>query len=148
GRRFELKKIVRDIMIIDDYAHHPTEIQATLSAARDRYPEHEIWTVWQPHTYSRTRKLFAEFSVSFKDADHLMVTDVYAAREAAPTNGFSSKELVDAISHPDVQYVSDFDQAVHILADRLGKRDILLVLSAGDADQISAKVLEAIQDSQ
>lgn len=147
NRRFEVRGEVEGVTVIDDYAHHPTEIQATLSAARDRYPEHEIWTVWQPHTYSRTRKLFAEFAVSFKDADHLMVTDVYAAREAAPTNGFSSKELVDAISHPDVQYVSDFDQAVHILADRLGKRDILLVLSAGDADQISAKVLEAIQDS-
>jgi UDP-N-acetylmuramate--alanine ligase len=147
NRRFDVRGEVEGITVIDDYAHHPTEIKATLSAARYRYPEHEIWTVWQPHTYSRTRKLFTDFVVSFNDADHLMVTDVYAAREVDPTNGFSSKKIVDAISHPDVQYVSDFEQAVHILTNRLGKHDILIVLSAGDADQISTKVLEAIQDS-
>lgn len=147
SRRFEIRGEVKGVTVIDDYAHHPTEIKATLSAARDRYPKHEIWTVWQPHTYSRTRELFDEFAVSFKDTDHLLVTAVYAAREAAPKNGFSSKKLVDAIVHPDVQYVGDFNQAVHILTNRLGKRDVLLVLSAGDADQISTRIIEAIQDS-
>lgn len=146
SRRFEIRGEIKGITVIDDYAHHPTEIMATLSAARDRYPKHQLWTVWQPHTYSRTRELFDEFVVSFKDTDHLLVTEVYAARETAPTNGFSSKKLVDAIVHPDVQYVDDFNQVVHILMDRLGKRDVLLVLSAGDADQISARVIEAIQD--
>jgi len=147
GRRFEILGEVAGVTIIDDYAHHPTEIRATLSAARARYPEHEVWTVWQPHTYSRTRILFEEFTISFKDTDHLLVTDVYAAREDTPVNGFNSKKLVDAMAHPDVRYVSDFDQAVNILAESLATNNILLVLSAGDADQISARVFEAIRAS-
>jgi UDP-N-acetylmuramate--alanine ligase len=147
SRRFEIIGEVSGVTIIDDYAHHPTEIRATLSAARARYPEHEVWTVWQPHTYSRTRKLFDEFVLSFKETDHLLVTDVYAAREDAPANGFNSKKLVDAMAHPDVRYVSDFDQAVDMLTENLGTKNILLVLSAGDADQISARVFEAIRAS-
>lgn len=146
NRRFEIRGEVEGVTVIDDYAHHPTEIKATLAAARDSYPEHELWTVWQPHTYSRTRQLFDEFALSFKDTDHLFVTDVYAAREKAPQNGFSSKKLVDAIDHPDVQYIGDFNQIVNILTTRLGKRDIILVLSAGDADQISTRLIDAIQD--
>lgn len=147
NRRFEVRGEVKDIIVIDDYAHHPTEIRATLSAARERYPRREIWAVWQPHTYSRARMLFDEYTISFNDADHVMITNVYAAREPAPTNGFSARQIVEVMSHPDVQFVADLDRAADILANRLSAKDVLLVLSAGDADQISSKVLKAIQDS-
>ncbi len=81
-RRFEIKGRLNDVTVIDDYAHHPTEVRATLHAAR-RYPHKKIWCVFQPHTYTRTDKLFYEFSESFIDADEVIVTDIYAAREKA-----------------------------------------------------------------
>jgi UDP-N-acetylmuramate--alanine ligase len=82
-RRFEVRGEAKHVTFIDDYAHHPTEIMATLSAARVRFPNRNIWAVWQPHTYSRTRTLFTEFAGAFRDADHVLVTDIYAARESA-----------------------------------------------------------------
>ena len=81
GRRFEVRGEINGIVLIDDYAHHPTEIRATLSAARMRYPKSRLWVVWQPHTYSRTRLLFQDFVAAFEQADHVLVTDIYAARE-------------------------------------------------------------------
>ncbi|HSB67073.1 MAG TPA: UDP-N-acetylmuramate--L-alanine ligase, partial [Anaerolineales bacterium] len=84
GRRFEVRGLVNGITVIDDYAHHPTEIRATLSAARLRYPKSKLWVVWQPHTYSRTRLLFNDFITAFDQADHVVVTDIYAAREKEP----------------------------------------------------------------
>ena len=82
SRRFEIRGEQNGILVIDDYAHHPTEIRATLAAARARYPGRRIIAVWQPHTYSRTRALFEDFVNAFGDADETIVTEVYAAREA------------------------------------------------------------------
>jgi UDP-N-acetylmuramate--alanine ligase len=76
GRRFEVRGESKGVIVIDDYAHHPTEIRATLAAAKARYPDKKIWAVWQPHTYSRTQTLFFEFSRAFGDADHVLVTEV------------------------------------------------------------------------
>jgi len=145
ARRFEIKGEARQVVVIDDYAHHPTEIQATLAAARTRYPNSEIWAVWQPHTYSRTRTLFNEFTRAFDDADHVVVLDVYAAREAYPSNGFSSLEIAQAIQHHDAQYKPNLLQSPTWLIERLGSGSVLLVLSAGDADQISSRVLAGLQ---
>jgi UDP-N-acetylmuramate--alanine ligase len=92
GRRFQLKGEANGISIFDDYAHHPTEIKATLEGARARFPNRKIWAVWQPHTYSRTQTLFLEFSRAFKDADEVIVTEVYAARE--PKQEFTSAEII------------------------------------------------------
>jgi UDP-N-acetylmuramate--alanine ligase len=140
GRRFELRAEVNGITIIDDYAHHPTEIRATLSAARMRYPDSRLWVVWQPHTYSRTRLLFSDFVVAFEQADHVVVTEIYAAREIQPEDGFSSRQVVGAMTHPDVHYISDFLQAARYVVDRMEPDAVLIVLSAGDADQISTMV--------
>ena len=85
GRRFEVRGEADGIVVIDDYAHHPTKIRATLAAARLRYPGRRIWAVWQPHTYSRTRLLLAEFAAAFEQADEVVVTDIYPAREACPS---------------------------------------------------------------
>ncbi len=145
-RRFQVAGEVHGLSVIDDYAHHPTEIKATLAAAKARYPDREIWVVWQPHTYSRTRTLFDEFVTAFGDADHLLVTEIYPAREKLPADGFSAMEIVEAINHQDKFFAVDFDQALQILLKRLKSGDVLLVLSAGDADQISRMVLDSFQN--
>jgi UDP-N-acetylmuramate--alanine ligase len=136
GRRFEIRAEVDGVVIIDDYAHHPTEIKATISAARSRYPNANIWVVWQPHTYSRTRLLLDEFTKAFEQADHVIVTGIYAAREKQPEDGFSSQQVVSAMNHPDAHFMTAFLDISHYLADALQPGDVLLVLSAGDADQI------------
>jgi UDP-N-acetylmuramate--alanine ligase len=140
GRRFELRGEPNGITILDDYAHHPTEIQATLAAARSRYPDRRIWAVWQPHTYSRTRTLFDQFTASFKDADRVIVTEIYAARE--PQEPFSAEQVVKAMQHPGAEFVSSLNDVVDHLQTELRKGDVLLVLSAGDADQISTQLLQ------
>ena len=142
SRRFEVKGERRGILVIDDYAHHPTEIKATLAAARVRYPQRRIWAVWQPHTYSRTRALFYEFTRAFQDADEIIVTEIYPSRE--PKQDFSSAELVSAMPNPSVHFIASLDKSTEYLLKHLRKNDVLLVLSAGDADQISTKVLAGL----
>ncbi|MBI3737765.1 MAG: UDP-N-acetylmuramate--L-alanine ligase [Chloroflexi bacterium] len=142
GRRFEVKGEKRGVIVIDDYAHHPTEIKATLSAARARYPGKRIWTVWQPHTYSRTQALFHEFSRAFKDADEVIVTEVYPSRE--PKQDFSSAEVVSAMPHSSARFIASLEETTDYLLKNLRQNDVLIVLSAGDADQVSAKVLAGL----
>jgi UDP-N-acetylmuramate--alanine ligase len=146
GRRFEICGQVNGITVIDDYAHHPTEIRATLSAARMSYPNSKLWVVWQPHTFSRTRLLFKDFVSAFDQADCVLVTDIYAAREKSPEDGFSSQQIVNAMTYPTAQYLADFSQATTYLVDRLKPGDVLIVLSAGDADQISTRVLAQLKE--
>ena len=142
GRRFEVKGEKRGITVIDDYAHHPTEIKATLAAARARYSQQRIWAVWQPHTYSRTQALFYEFTLAFKDADEVIVLEIYPSRE--PKQDFSSAEVVSAMAHPSVRFIASLKDATEYLLKHLRHNDVLLVLSAGDADQISSNVLAGL----
>ena len=144
GRRFELRGEVAGVAIIDDYAHHPCQIRATLAAARASYPGRKIWAVWQPHTYSRTQALWDEFASAFMDADHVVLTAVYAAREESPA-GFSTQKLAAAIHHPSVQFIPELDMVTEFLQEHLRSGDVLLVLSAGDADQISTRLLQNMQ---
>ena len=147
GRRFDIQGEVDGITIIDDYAHHPTEIQATLAAARARYNDRRIWAVWQPHTYSRTRSLMDTFSTSFADADRVIVTEVYSAREKAlDFDNFSAAQVVERMSHPGVQFIPALPSVTEHLLQNLQPGDVLLVLSAGDADQISAQVLANLRE--
>ncbi len=143
GRRFDLLGTVNGISLYDDYAHHPTEIRATLSAARARHPESRIWAVWQPHTYSRTQLLFDEFAQAFDDADQVIVTEVYKSRE--PEQNFSSAQIVEAMQHPSAKFIAELEETSHYLIENLEKNDILLVLSAGDANEINQKVLEGLK---
>lgn len=154
GRRFEVLGEFRGVTLIDDYAHHPTEIRATLAAARQRYPDCRIWAVWQPHTYSRTRTLFDQFATAFGIADCVLVTEVYPAREPAPQDGFSARQVAAAIaSQPasvgkNILYAATLDSAVEQLATQLQPGDIVLVLSAGDADQVNARLARLWQAGQ
>ena len=142
GRRFEIKGEKKGVTIIDDYAHHPTEIKATLAAARARYLSRRIWAVWQPHTYSRTQTLFQEFARAFKDADEVIVTEVFASREAK--QDFSSAEMVGSMPHGSVRFIETLDDVTKYLLKHLHSGDVLLVLSAGDADKVSVDVLAGL----
>ena len=142
GRRFDLIATVNGIAIYDDYAHHPTEIRATLEAARARHPKSRIWAVWQPHTYSRTQLLFDEFAQAFDNADKVIVTEVYRSRE--PKEDFSSAQVVDAMKHPSAKFIAKLDDVSHYLLENLTENDVLLVLSAGDANEINQNVLEGL----
>jgi UDP-N-acetylmuramate--alanine ligase len=147
GRRFEVRDEVGGVTIIDDYAHHPTEIRATLAAARARYPGRRIWAVWQPHTYSRIRALFDEFANAFTDSDGVLVTEIYAAREAAPADGFSGRQIAEAISaacltangskSQGVYFTPGLEDARNVLLDHTRPGDVVIILSAGDADQLA-----------
>ncbi|HLA87629.1 MAG TPA: UDP-N-acetylmuramate--L-alanine ligase [Anaerolineales bacterium] len=142
GRRFEVRGEHKGVIVVDDYAHHPTEIRATLAGAKARYPNHRIWAVWQPHTYSRTQSLFFEFSRAFGDADEVLVTEIYASREAKQE--FSSAEVVSAMPHPSVRYTGSLEDTTDYLLKNLRSGDIVIVLSAGDADQISTDLLKKL----
>jgi UDP-N-acetylmuramate--alanine ligase len=144
GRRFEVRGEKRGVIVIDDYAHHPTEIKATLSAAKARYPGKRIWAVWQPHTYSRTQALFLEFSRAFADANEVLVTEIYASRE--PKQDFSSAEVVSSMPHPSARYSGSLEDTTDYLLKNLGSNDVLIVLSAGDADQISTNILKGLKE--
>jgi UDP-N-acetylmuramate--alanine ligase len=142
GRRFEVLGEANGITVINDYGHHPTEIKATLAAARARYPGRRIWAVWQPHTYSRTQTLFEHFVSAFNDADEVLVTEVYASREAK--QDFTSAMVVSSMRHPSAHFVAELKDTTKYLLDHLQPGDALIVFSAGDADQVSADVLAGL----
>lgn len=142
GRRFEVRGEPKGVLLVDDYAHHPTEIRATLAGARARYPERRIWAVWQPHTYSRTQTLMYEFSRAFGDADEVLVTEIYASREAK--QDFSSAEVVASMPHTSARYSGSIEETKKYLLEHLRFNDVVIVLSAGDADQITAALLKEL----
>ncbi|MEX1071501.1 MAG: UDP-N-acetylmuramate--L-alanine ligase [Anaerolineales bacterium] len=138
-RRFDVRGEAGGVVVVDDYAHHPTEIRATLAAARARFPQRRIWALWQPHTFSRTDTLRDDFAKAFSDADLILVTDVYAAREKEP-KGFDISGFVKSIQHSNARFVPTFASAKALLADELKSGDVLIVMSAGDAINLSAEV--------
>jgi len=144
GRRFEVKGEVHGITVVDDYAHHPTEIRATLASARQRFPGRPLWAMFQPHTYSRTRALMANFASSFGDADHVVVSDIYSAREASDA-ALSSADLIGAMQHADAQYVGGLEAAAHSLAQRMRPGDVLLTLGAGTSHKVGELVLAELR---
>jgi UDP-N-acetylmuramate--alanine ligase len=141
-RRFEKKGEVNGITIIDDYAHHPTEIKATLAAAKN-YPHNKLWCIFQPHTYSRTIKLLDQFSKAFGDVDKLIVTDIYAAREK-DTGEINSKTLSQKISEQgvDVRYISSFEAISDYIKNNASPKDVVITMGAGDVYKIGDMLLK------
>ncbi len=140
ARRFEVKGQRGGVTVVDDYAHHPSEIRATLAAARQRFPSHKVWAVFQPHTYTRTAALMDEFARAFRDADHVLVTDIFAARETN-TLGVNSQDLAKRMSHPDARYVGDLTAAANALAAEVRGDDVVLTLGAGDVYRVGDLLL-------
>ncbi len=144
GRRFDVVGEVDGITLVDDYAHHPSKIKATLAAARNRYPGRRVVAVWQPHTYSRTRALAADFVRSLENADLVIVSEIYASREKHEE--FSSKELVQNMDLRKALFIASIPEISRYLTKHLLPGDVLIVLSAGDADQICKSVLANLNE--
>ena len=148
NRRFDyIGTTENGVKIIDDYAHHPTEIKATLAAARN-VKHNKLWLIFQPHTYTRTKALFDEFVDAFEDTDVVILTDIYAAREKDVYN-ISSYKLVTAIKakHPDkaVYYVKDFEDIVRYIEKFAGKDDIVMTMGAGDVYKVGDMLLHKVE---
>jgi UDP-N-acetylmuramate--alanine ligase len=144
GRRFQVVGEVGDVTVVDDYAHHPTEIQATLAAARQRFPGRRIWAVWQPHTFSRTRLLLPEFATSFADADRVVLLDIYGSRET-DNLGIDAQTILKAIKHPGAHYAGGMEEAAAYIMDRVRPSDVVLTLTAGDGNLVGQWVLESLE---
>jgi UDP-N-acetylmuramate--alanine ligase len=150
-RRFQVKGTVRGVTVVDDYGHHPTEIMATLRAARDAgYAR--VHVLFQPHRYTRTRDLQPEFARAFVDADSLEVLDIYAASEE-PIAGVDAQGLVEAIRRASagtatvgggVGYAESMAKGVEVLAGRARDGDVILTLGAGSVSQAGAMLLAAL----
>jgi UDP-N-acetylmuramate--alanine ligase len=145
GRRFELKGEVNGITIIDDYAHHPTEIKATLAAARSRYAGRPIWAAFQPHTFSRTLALLNNFARAFSDADHVVIVDIFASRET-DQGLVKSTDILARMSHPDARYLGSLAEAADYLATHLTPSAVLVTMGAGDSYKIGELVLERLNE--
>ena len=144
GRRFEYKGEIGGVTIIDDYAHHPTEIRATLTAAQN-YPHSKIWCVFQPHTYTRTKALMNEFAEALSLADHVILADIYAAREK-DNLGISSRTLRDKIVElgHECNYfptTENFNEIEKFLLQNCTKGDLLITMGAGDVVKIADELL-------
>jgi UDP-N-acetylmuramate--alanine ligase len=146
SRRFEHKGTVAGVDVIDDYAHHPTEVRATLVAARVRYPGRRLWAVFQPHTFSRFKTLLEDFATAFESADHMIVTDIFAARETE-TLGAHASDLIRIMDHPDARYIAGFESVVDTLAGELRPGDVVITLGAGDCYQVGEALLKRLQNS-
>ncbi len=145
ARRFEFKGEAAGVIVIDDYAHHPTEVHSTLQAARAAYPDRAIWAVYQPHTFSRTRTLLDLFNGVFGPADHVIITDIYAARE--PIDPDITPELVAAASHHDrALAIHDLDDVTDYLTRNLKPNSLVIILSAGTATRIGPALLQRLQE--
>ncbi len=145
-RRFQLRGRASGVSVIDDYGHHPTEIKATLAAAR-QCGFRKVHVVYQPHRYTRTRDLIEDFATAFGDADSLFVLDIYAASEK-PIEGISGEALARTIREKggrDALYVSSFADVVSAAAAVAGDGDMVLTLGAGSVSQLGPMILEALK---
>ena len=148
GRRFERKGEVGDVLVIDDYAHHPTEIMATLAGARQLGRERVV-VLFQPHRFSRTRSLAAEFGACFDDADLVLVADIYPAGEP-PIPGVTAELIVGAArshGHRNVVYAGDLARAEALLREMVRPHDLVLTLGAGDVTRLVDRIVRALAEA-
>ena len=140
-RRFEYKGTINEFTIMDDYAHHPTEIAATLVSAKN-YPHRELWVVFQPHTYSRTKAFLPGFIDALSGYDHIILADIYAAREADPGD-IHSKDIVNGLLAKgcDAHYFPSFGEIETFILENCKKDDLLITMGAGDVVVIGENLL-------
>jgi UDP-N-acetylmuramate--alanine ligase len=142
-RRFQLRGTARGVTVVDDYGHHPTEIRATLAAARECGYK-KIHIVFQPHRFTRTLDLMDQFVGAFKDADTVIVLPIYAASEQ-PIPGVTAERLAAKIEGPQVQYAPDFPSATAAVAAQAQEGDLILTLGAGNVSQLGPQILTVLE---
>jgi UDP-N-acetylmuramate--alanine ligase len=146
GRRSEIVGQSSGVIVINDYAHHPTAIQVNLDAWANRPGLNRLWAVWQPHTYNRLRALAPEFAASFQQANEVLVTDVYSVRESV-TPGLAPPDLVKMIQQAgqsNARYGGNLEQTADLLIKEVQPGDCVIIFSAGDAPKIGTLLLEAL----
>ncbi|HEY0003699.1 MAG TPA: UDP-N-acetylmuramate--L-alanine ligase [Pyrinomonadaceae bacterium] len=146
-RRFQFKGEEAGVLVVDDYGHHPTEIKATLAAAKIGSAGRRIVVLFQPHRYSRTKDQLEEFARSFNNADVLLVTDIYAASED-PIEGITSEALTDAIQrygHKEAHYIGPLESAAQTLLDYLREGDLMITLGAGSINRVADQLLALLR---
>lgn len=142
GRRFEVKGEVRGVTVVDDYAHHPSEIRATLDAARRRYAGRRVWAVFQPHTFTRTKALLDEFAAALAEADEIVLLDIYPSRET-DSLGISAADLLRRL--PDhARAGGTAHEAAAAVAGGAQRGDVVLTLGAGDITAVGPAILAAL----
>jgi UDP-N-acetylmuramate--alanine ligase len=144
-RRFQLRGEERGVTVVDDYGHHPTEIRATLAAARECGYQ-KIHVIFQPHRFTRTLDLMDQFAGAFRDADTVIVLPIYAASEE-PIPGVTAEKLAERIEGPRVQYAADFAAAVAAVSALAQKGDLILTLGAGSVSQLGPQILTALEEA-
>ena len=142
-RRFQLRGQGRGITVVDDYGHHPTEIRATLAAARECGYRH-IHVIFQPHRYTRTHDLLDQFAGAFTNADSVTVLPIYAASEK-PIPGVTAERLADRIEAPDVRFAPDFNAALDRVLAKASEGDLILTLGAGSVSQLAPQIVASLQ---
>ncbi|MEE9277560.1 MAG: UDP-N-acetylmuramate--L-alanine ligase, partial [Dehalococcoidia bacterium] len=145
-RRFQRLGESRGVLVLDDYAHHPTEIEATIAAARTRFPTRRLVVLYQPHTYSRSAYLLEGFQRCFQGVDRLYLTDTYAAREQ-PQAGLTAVDLAARIDSPGAIYVGALDEAPNVVVPALRDGDLLITMGAGDVEHAGPRILERLEVS-
>jgi UDP-N-acetylmuramate--alanine ligase len=145
-RRFQIRGQARGVTVVDDYGHHPTEIRATLAAARE-YCQGRIHVIFQPHRYTRTRDLLDEFGSAFGDADSVTVLPIYAASEE-PLPGITAELLTSKIASPPAHYAADFAAAIADVSKAAGEGDVIMTLGAGSVSQLGPQILAELQAVQ
>jgi UDP-N-acetylmuramate--alanine ligase len=150
NRRFQIRGEAAGVLVVDDYGHHPTEIRATLVAAKLGLRGRRMIVLFQPHRYTRTQDLMDEFARSFNNADVLMVTDIYAASED-PIEGVTGESLVEAVKrygHKDARHVGAVEQAARALLDEVRPNDLVLTLGAGNVYGVGEKLLGMLKERE
>jgi len=149
-RRFTQRGEVDDILVIDDYGHHPEEIRVTLSGARKAYPDRRIVVGFQPHRYTRTRDFLEDFSMSFHEADLVVISDIYAAGEdpIADINSERLVEMINGCGHRDVRHVKSVSDVANMLATITTSGDLVITFGAGDIWRASEQLLELLQERE
>ena len=145
GRRFDIKGESGDVTVIDDYAHHPREITATIAAARDRYPGRRVVAAFQPHTFSRTKALLEPFAAALATADRALVLDIYPARET-DSLGVSASDIVRRLPAESVAAAGKPSEAAERLANEVQAGDVVLTMGAGDVTLVGPKLLALLEE--
>lgn len=141
GRRLELVGEKRGVKIYDDYAHHPTAINVTLSALRQKYPKERVWAIVEPHSYSRTKTLLKEYKGVFEAADKVIIGPIFKARDTKEF-GVSSYSIVKVSSHKDIKFIPTIPQIVNHLKKEAKTKDIILVMGAGESYKWAREILK------
>lgn len=146
-RRFQFKAEVGGVLVIDDYGHHPTEVRATLAAAKIGSGGRRTLVLFQPHRYTRTHDLMGEFARSFNNADSLLISEIYAASEE-PIEGVTGETLTEAIQrygHKDVHYIGSLESAAQTICERAQPGDIVITLGAGTVNRVGDQIVELLR---